>query len=78
MHYVYILKNERQEKYIGCTFDLKKRLQEHNNGETKTTRNNGVYKIVWYCSFTNKDRAYEFEKYLKSSSGYPFSYKHLL
>ena len=39
MYYVYILKNEKGEKYIGTTQDLKNRLQEHNNGETKTIKN---------------------------------------
>ena len=78
MYYVYILRNESGEKYIGITQDLKKRLQEHNNGETKTTKNNGVYKIIWYCSFIDKARAYEFEKYLKSSSGYAFTNKRLI
>ena len=78
MYYVYILRNESEEKYIGVTQDLKNRLHEHNNGETKTTKNNGEYKIIWYCAFTNKSRAYEFEKYLKSSSGYAFTNKHLI
>ena len=78
MHYVYILKNAKGEKYIGTTQDLKSRLLEHNSGETKTTKNNGVYKIIWYCVFIEKSRAYEFEKYLKSSSGYAFTNKHLV
>ena len=78
MYYVYILRNESEEKYIGTTENLKKRLSEHNNGETKTTKNNGEYKIIWYCAFTHKSRAYEFEKYLKSSSGYAFTSKHLI
>lgn len=78
MHYVYILRTESGEKYIGTTQDLKNRLEEHNNGETKTTKNNGEYKIIWYCAFTNKSRAYKFEKYLKSSSGCAFTSKHFL
>lgn len=78
MHYVYILRCESGEKYIGTTQDLKNRLIEHNSGETKTTKNNGVYKVVWYCAFPSKPRAYEFEKYLKSSSGYAFTSKHLI
>ena len=78
MHYVYILRSESGEKYIGTTEDLKRRLQEHNFGKTKTTKNNGEYKIIWYCAFVNKLRAYEFEKYLKSSSGYAFTSKHFV
>jgi predicted GIY-YIG superfamily endonuclease len=78
LYYVYILRNKSGEKYIGTTQDLKNRLNEHNSGETKTTKNNDEYKIIWYCVFNNKSRAYEFEKYLKSSSGYAFTSKHFL
>ena len=78
MHYVYILISERGEKYIGVTNDLKQRLAQHNSGQTKTTKNNGAYKIIWYCAFNNKSRAYNFERYLKSSSGYAFTAKHLI
>jgi len=78
MHYVYILKGEKREKYIGVTNDLKQRLIQHNSGTTKTTKNNGTYNLIWYCAFNNKSRAYAFEKYLKSSSGYAFTSKHLI
>lgn len=78
MYYVYILRNESGEKYSCTTQNLKKRLSEHNNGETKTTKNNGEYVIIWYCAFNEKSRAYKFEKYLKSSSGYAFTSKHLI
>jgi len=72
------LKGEKGERYIGVTSDLKQRLTQHNSGTTKTTKNNGEYKIIWYCAFNDKSRAYEFEKYLKSSSGYAFTAKHLI
>lgn len=78
MYYVYILRSENGEKYIGTTQDLKNRLQEHNRGETKTTKNNGKYRIIWYCAFIDKARAYSFEKYLKSGSGYAFTNKRLV
>ena len=78
MHYVYILMSEKGEKYIGVTNDLKQRLAQHNSGQTKTTKNNGTYKIIWYSAFNNKPRAYDFERYLKSSSGHAFAHKHLI
>ena len=76
MQYVYILKGKSGQRYIGCTNDLKRRLQEHNYGSTRTTSNNGPYYIIWYCAFQNSDLAHTFEKYLKSSSGYAFTKKH--
>ena len=78
MHYVYILKNEVGRKYIGVTHDLKQRLSQHNSGSTKTTKSRGEFKLIWYCAFIDKLKAYEFEKYLKSSSGYAFTSKRLI
>jgi len=79
MYYVYILRSiSSQSKYIGTTSDLKNRLSEHNNLETKSNRSKAPYKIIWYCTFNDKQKAYAFEKYLKSSSGYAFTKKHLI
>jgi len=79
MYYVYILKSGKDgSRYIGVTEDLKRRLSEHNNGGSRYSSNKRPYKIIWYSAFVVKARAHEFEKYLKSSSGYAFSKKHLL
>lgn len=79
MYYVYILKSEKDaSRYIGTTTDLKNRLEEHNNGETKSNKSKIPYKIYWYCAFSDKALAYDFERYLKSSSGHAFTNKHLV
>ncbi len=78
MFYVYILKDETGRKYIGCTFDLKNRIAEHNAGETKSTKNRGRQSLVWYGCFPSRKLAYDFESYLKSSSGHAFTRKHLI
>ncbi len=79
MYYVYILKSSKDNsKYIGITQNLQNRLSEHNNGETKSNKAKLPYTIAWYCCFADKIKAYAFEKYLKSSSGYAFTAKHLL
>ncbi|MDO8518175.1 MAG: GIY-YIG nuclease family protein [bacterium] len=79
MYYVYILKSEKDtSRYIGVTEDLKRRLQEHNGGNTRYTNTKRPFKIIWYSAFVTKTRAHEFEKYLKSSSGYAFTKKHLI
>jgi len=78
MHYVYILQSQKDgSRYIGVTADLKKRFQEHNSGKAKYSNTKRPYQIVWYCAFLEKQKAHEFEKYLKSSSGYAFTKKHL-
>lgn len=79
MYYVYILQSKKDaSRYIGMTSDLKKRLQEHNSGKAKYTDTKRPYFVQWYCAFSNKQKAYEFERYLKSSSGYAFTKKHLI
>ena len=79
MYYIYILKSDFDEsKYIGATTNLKRRFNEHNSGGVRYTRTKKLYKIIWYSCFQNKERAYKFEKYLKSSSGYAFTNKHLI
>lgn len=79
MYYVYILKSLKDtSKYIGFTADIKNRLIEHNNKESKYSSLKAPFKLVWYAAFTDKTSAFEFEKYLKSSSGYAFTNKHLL
>jgi len=79
MFYVYIIKSEKDDsRYIGVTTNLERRLQEHNSGLAKYTSSKRPFKLVWYCAFNDKQKAYDFEKYLKSSSGYAFTKKRLI
>jgi putative endonuclease len=34
--------------------------------------------VIFYCAFTDKSKAYKFEKYPKTGSGIAFRNKHLL
>jgi putative endonuclease len=77
MYYVYVLKLENKQNYIGFTSNLKKRLEYHKKGTCKTTRRIKPKKVIFYCAFQNKNKAKEFEKYLKSGSGTAFRHKHL-
>ncbi len=79
MYYVYILQSQKDNsRYIGVTADLQRRIQEHNSGDSKYSSTKMPYSISWYCVFKNKQKAYDFERYLKSSSGYAFTKKHLI
>ena len=79
MYYVYILQSVKDKSYYtGVTTDLKKRFQDHNWHQAKYTSTKAPYKLVWYCAFQSKSKAYDFEKYLKSSSGFAFRNKRLL
>lgn len=74
---VYILKCSNGTPYTGCTNNLEDRIKRHNAGEVIATRNNIPVEIVTYIVFTDKHKAYEFEKYLKRGSGRAFSKRHL-
>ena len=64
--------------YSGFTDDLKRRVKEHSEGKVHTTSINLPIKLVWYGCFMDKKKASDFEKYLKSSSGFSFRNKRLL
>lgn len=78
MFYVYILKCSNGRLYIGCTNNLKERLERHKNGNVPATKGLLPVKILAYICFPNKYIAYNFERYLKSGSGRAFMKKHLL
>ncbi|MFH1644162.1 MAG: GIY-YIG nuclease family protein [bacterium] len=77
MHYVYIIQsiNYPQKRYVGCSNNIKKRLTNHNSGTTSHTRKYKPWELIVCICFKNKDKAVEFEKYLKSGSGRAFSAK---
>ena len=79
MHYVYILRSKKDNsKYIGVTEDLEKRISEHNSGRATYSSSKAPFDLIWYGAFYDKNKAYDFEKYLKSSSGFAFSNKRLI
>ena len=69
MYYVYVLKLDivgGKEYYIGYTSDLRKRIAQHKNGYTQTTRNRNP-KLIYYEAFNDKYLALKREKGIKSS-----------
>ena len=77
MYSVYLIKsiNFPEQKYIGSTSNLKRRLNEHNTGNSKHTAKFMPWELVVYNAFANKEKAQEFEYYLKSGSGSAFANK---
>ncbi|HDI45997.1 MAG TPA: nuclease [Candidatus Omnitrophica bacterium] len=58
MYYVYILKSiSRNRYYIGYTANLHKRIEEHNIGCSRWTRNKGEWVLVYYEEFSDKGMA---------------------
>jgi len=79
MFYAYIIQSLKDKSfYVGSTSDLKKRLNQHNKGRAKYSSTKTPFKLIWYGAFSTKTKAQEFERYLKSSSGFAFRNKRLL
>lgn len=79
MFYVYIIKSLKiDEKYTGYTKNLSSRLEKHNKGDIPHTRKFRPWKIIFYAAFKTKEKAINFEKYLKSHSGIAFKNKRLI
>jgi len=78
MYYVYVLLSKVDNKrYIGFTSDLKRRLEEHNNGENKSTKCRRPLKLIYYEACLSQKDATRREKYLKGPWGYKYLNKRL-
>ncbi len=77
MFYVYLIKSEKfpEQRYIGLTDDLKKRLNDHNTGASFHTSKYAPWKLINYFAFATRTGAAEFEQYLKTGSGQAFANK---
>ena len=66
MYYVYVLRSNKDGKhYIGYTNDLKRRFEEHNQGNNLSTRNRIPFELIYYEAYTHKSLAIRRENKLK-------------
>ena len=70
-HYVYILQSEVDPArfYTGFTDDLGARFKNHNTGLVRHTSKWKPWRVKTYVAFSDRARAVELEKYLKTASG---------
>ena len=66
MYYVYVIKNEIGERYIGYSKDLKQRIKSHNGGFNKSTKNH-QWELLYYEAYKNEQDARKRERTLKNS-----------
>lgn len=80
MKYVYLLQSipRPDQRYVGLTSDVDKRLAAHNAGQSPHTAEYRPWVLITYHAFTDEAKASAFEKYLKSGSGRAFVSKHFL
>ncbi len=77
MYYVYLIqsKSHPDQRYIGYSEDLRARLKAHNAGQSVHTAKYRPWHLITYLAFSEKQRALDFERYLKSGSGKAFANK---
>jgi len=77
MRYVYFLESKAfaDQRDVGATADLKRRLAEHNAGKSPHTSKCAPWRLVTYIAFSDPQKAEAFERYLKSGSGHAFARK---
>jgi predicted GIY-YIG superfamily endonuclease len=79
MWYVYFLKSLSHDfLYIGSTNYLRRRLEEHNNGLSVSTKHYVPFEIEAYIAIKTESKARELEKYFKTGSGKAILKKRIL
>ncbi len=80
MTIVYIIQSEIDGRYYyGMTEQsVEQRLEEHNQGKSSYTKKYRPWKLIWFGTFTSREKAVDFERYLKTPSGYAFSRKRFI
>jgi putative endonuclease len=70
MYFVYILQSNRDKKlYTGRTENIESRLEEHNLGKVKSTKNRKPLELIYYEAYKDKQDAVDRELFLKSGRG---------
>ncbi len=77
MFIAYVIMNENDKIYIGQTSDLGKRMKRHNGlleskKKSFTSKNKGIWKVVYSEVFNFRKEAVNREKQLKSFQGRKF------
>ena len=64
---VYVLQSQKSGRlYIGYTKNMERRLEEHNSGQTTSTRNKGPWELLIAQKVSSKEEAMGLERKLKS------------
>ncbi len=72
-YFLYILRSKKDGKrYIGITENIERRLDEHQRGHVKSTRNRRPLELIYQEKFCNKQDAALRERFFKMGKGREF------
>ena len=67
--YVYVIESAKDHtRYVGYTSDIEKRIQEHNQGKTRSIKHKLPFKLVYLEEFDNKTEARKREIRIKKNN----------
>jgi putative endonuclease len=70
MYYVYVLRSlKNNHRYIGMTADIPRRIQAHNSGLVKSTKNRRPLELIYTEEFETKLEAEYRELFFKTGKG---------
>ena len=73
MHYVYVLRSLTDDGfYIGYSANLRKRCEQHSQGNSFATSYRGPWKLIYYEAYLEQSDALGREKYLNGGAGRRF------
>ena len=73
MFYVYVLQSECDDGlYIGFTTNLRRRIKEHQAGDSFATSYRGPWRLIYYEAYLEEADALGREQFLKSGGGRRF------
>lgn len=70
MYEVYVLQSLKDKRYyIGCSFDVVRRLESHNNGNVRSTKSRCPFKIIYREKASDLSAARKREIQIKKMKG---------
>jgi predicted GIY-YIG superfamily endonuclease len=78
MWYVYFLRLNNGDIYVGSTNDLKRRFSSHRAGQVSSTKAYQPAVLKSYVAVETEEHARELELYFKSGSGKAVALKRLI
>jgi len=69
MYYIYMIKSLKSQRlYYGYTCDLKRRLEQHNQGVNRSTKSHKPWELIYYEAYKCRKDALNREKQMKRYS----------